>query len=137
MKRFKEYVIITTVGGIYYYLLEILWRGYSHWAMIIVGGISAALVYVINEKTDNICFFLRCIVGALGITVAELLSGIIVNIWLKLNIWDYSRLQYNLLGQISIRTSLLWFLLCVPAFAISYIVREIFKAKGEIYGEKA
>ncbi len=136
MKRFKEYVIIASIGGLYYFLLEILWRGYSHWIMILVGGISAALIYLVDEKLGRISLISKCIIGALAITIAELLSGIIVNIWLQLDIWDYSKLQYNFLGQISIKTSFLWFLLCVPAFILSGIVREIFKIKGENYGEK-
>lgn len=137
MKRFKEYAIITLIGGLFYFLLEILWRGYSHWVMILVGGVSALLIYVVDEKLGRIGLISKCIIGALGITVAELLSGIIVNIWLQLDIWDYSRLQYNFLGQISIKTSVLWFLLSVPAFILSGIVREIFKTKGENYGKKA
>lgn len=136
MKRLKEYVIIAIIGGIYYFLLEILWRGYSHWVMIIVGGLCAALIYLVDERLSRKSLISKCVIGALCITLAELFSGIILNIWLQLDIWDYSRLQYNVLGQISIRTSLLWMLLCVPAFMISYIVREIFKTKGETYGKK-
>ena len=112
MKRFKEYAIITMVGGVYYFLLEILWRGYSHWAMIIVGGISAAFLYLINEKLSAVSFFSKCLLGAGIITAAELLSGIVVNLWL------------------------LWMLLCIPAFVISDIVKEIFLIKGANSGKK-
>ena len=136
MKRFKEYAIILTVGGIYYFLLEILWRGYSHWVMMMVGGASALLLYVINEKLRAVPFVLKCFLGAGIITVAELLSGIVVNLWLGWDVWDYSELRYNLLGQISIKTSLLWLLLCVPAFALSDIVKQIFILKGEGSGKK-
>lgn len=136
MKKFKEYAIITTVGGVYYFLLEILWRGYSHWAMIIVGGISAAFLYLINEKLSVVSFFSKCLLGAGIITAAELLSGIVVNLWLGWDIWDYTKLQYNLMGQISLKTSLLWMLLCIPAFVISDIVKEIFLIKGVNSGKK-
>ena len=136
MKRFKEYAIITMVGGVYYFLLEILWRGYSHWAMIIVGGISAAFLYLINEKLSAVSFFSKCLLGAGIITAAELLSGIVVNLWLGWDICDYTKLQYNLMGQISLKTSLLWMLLCIPAFVISDIVKEIFLIKGANSGKK-
>ena len=74
--------------------------------------------------------------GAGIITAAELLSGIVVNLWLGWDIWDYTKLQYNLMGQISLKTSLLWMLLCIPAFVISDIVKEIFLIKGANSGKK-
>ena len=37
--------------------------------------------------------------------------GVILNIWLKLDIWDYSREPFNLYGQICLFYALIWFLL--------------------------
>ncbi len=132
----KEYAIIALVGGSYYYFLEILWRGYSHYAMVIVGGASALLLYLINKRLDSVNLIVKCLIGAVVITIAELLGGIILNIYLKWDIWDYSRLKYNFLGQISIRTSFLWMVLCFPAFIAGDIVKEIFVLKGDNSGKK-
>ncbi|MBR2166928.1 MAG: hypothetical protein IJ920_01115 [Paludibacteraceae bacterium] len=36
--------------------------------------------------------------GAILITAVELISGFVLNIMLKLNIWDYSNMPLNFLG---------------------------------------
>ncbi len=130
------YAIIGTVGGIYYYLLEFLWRGYSHPAMIAIGGISLLAVYYINSRYKNAALAFKSIAGAIAITLCELASGIIVNICLGWDIWDYSSLKYHFLGQISLRTSLLWLILCVPASMVCKITKEIFENKGDNCVEK-
>ena len=42
---------------------------------------------------------LRCMVF---VTSMEFITGIIVNKWLHLNVWDYSRLPLQLFGQICV-----------------------------------
>ena len=51
-------------------------------------------------------------------TAAELVAGLILNVWLGLGIWDYSGLWGNLWGQICPRFALLWCVLAVPAIVI-------------------
>ena len=41
----------------------------------------------------------------------EFLSGCVLNLWLCLDVWDYSGLPGNVLGQICPAYGLLWFLL--------------------------
>ncbi len=125
MKNAYKYVIITTAGGLYYYLLEILWRGHSHWTMIPIGGVCVLFLYIINDKLERVPFAYRCVLGSLIITAAELAAGIIVNLVLHLDVWDYSDKSFNILGQISLNSSLLWLALCVPAFAACRIVKKI------------
>ncbi len=131
MKKYKKYAIITLIGGIYYFLLEVLWRGYSHWTMIITGGLCALLVYVINDYFNKVPLFIRCFFGSLIITAAEFVVGIAVNIWLDWNVWDYSDKLFNLMGQICLNSSAIWFLLCIPGFVASSMIRDIFSIKGE------
>lgn len=90
------------------------------------------LLYIINDRLSNISFALRCVLGCLIITLAELAVGIAVNIWLGWDVWDYSDKRFNILGQICLNSSVIWFLLCVPGFAASKIVKEIFLLKGEV-----
>ena len=47
-------------------------------------------------------------------TAAELAAGLVLNIWLGLDIWDYSALPCNLMGQICVRFTALWCLLAGP-----------------------
>lgn len=42
MKKTKiilKYLFLGTVGGAIYFLLEIFWRGYSHFSMFLLGGV--------------------------------------------------------------------------------------------------
>jgi uncharacterized membrane protein len=99
--------------GIIYVGLEILYRGYSSYWMILVGGLCSFLVGRLNEKP---LFFERkmwqqCLTGTVITIGIEFISGIILNVWLGLNIWDYSDMKYNLYGVICPQFGLLWFVL--------------------------
>lgn len=112
----REYVFAAGTGGVVYALLEVLWRGYTHWSMILAGALSAMLLYKIRESMSAAPLFLRCLLGSAGITLVELAIGCIVNLWWGLDVWDYSDLPHNLLGQICPAFSAMWFFLCIPAF---------------------
>ena len=47
----------------------------------------------------------------MAITVTELITGLILNVWLGLNVWNYSGLPFNFMGQICLQFSALWFVL--------------------------
>ena len=111
-------IIIFLIFGISYYLLELLWRGYSHWTMIIVGGLCGLLIGLINEITPKMNTILQMLLGSVIVTIIEFVTGYIINIKLDLNIWDYSNLKFNILGQVSLLFSVLWFFL-------SYIVIKL------------
>jgi len=115
MKLSKK-LILFLIGGISYYLIEILWRGYSHSSMFILGGICFVLIGLINNflSWDTPLWRQQLIATGL-ITTLEFIFGVFLNIWLKLNIWDYSNMGLNVLGQISLGYSILWFFLSLPA----------------------
>ena len=69
---------------------------------------------------------LRCLIGAAIITSIELVAGIIFNLWLGMNVWDYSEMSFNLLGQICPMFTAVWFLISIPAFYLSRTVRKFF-----------
>ena len=39
MKRLKEYTGLWALGGMLYYGIEVIFRGFSHWSMFVLGGI--------------------------------------------------------------------------------------------------
>ena len=39
MKKLSEYLFMGALGGTLYYMIEIIFRGYSHWSMFLLGGI--------------------------------------------------------------------------------------------------
>ena len=53
-------------------------------------------------------FELQCIIGAIVITLGEFIFGYILNIKLGLNIWDYSDMPMNIMGQICLPFTLAW-----------------------------
>lgn len=138
MKALRELIkllILFYIGGFIYYDLEILFRGYSHWSMFIVGGIAFVLIGGINIWfTWEMPLWKQCIIATFIILVLELISGYIVNIQLGLNVWDYSNLPCNLLGQISLPYTVIWYVLSVVAiFLDDYIRWIIFKEEKPHY----
>ena len=70
------------------------------------------------EKMKRRSLPARCAIGSLIITVVEFLFGLLVNRVLHLHVWDYSALPLNIMGQICLPFSLIWFVLTIPASAL-------------------
>lgn len=124
-----EYVYIGMVGGSAYAFLEILWRGYTHWSMIVAGMLAAVLLYAIRVHLAWVPLPVRCLLGAFGITAVEFAIGCVVNLWWELGVWDYSTLPGNLLGQICPWFTGLWCVLCIAADGLCGMVRASFCAQ--------
>ena len=111
--------ILFGLGGIFYVIIELLWRGNSHWSMFVLGGICFLIIGLINEQSrGKIPLILQMSISAVIITVLEFFTGYIVNIRLDMNVWNYSDLPYNIMGQVSLLYTILWFflsLLCIIA----------------------
>lgn len=119
-----KYVSLGVIGGIIYYILENIWRGYSHWTMFILGGICFIALGLINEIFSwDTPLISQMIVGGAIITILEFITGCIVNLWLGWNIWDYSDLPYNLLGQISLFSSIGWIGLSLVGITLDDYIR--------------
>lgn len=130
-----KYLTLFLIGGITYYFIEIVYRGYSHYSMIIVGGLCFILIGSINEFSNKeIPLLLQMLISVLLVDIVELISGIIINRILLLNVWDYSQLKYNFLGQISLNSSIAWFFLSLFAIYMDDLLRYvIFKEKKPRY----
>ena len=48
-RRVNKYATLWSMGGLLYIALELLWRGYSHWTMFILGGLCFIGLGLINE----------------------------------------------------------------------------------------
>ena len=115
------YFIVFFIGGISYNIIEYLWRGYSHWTMTIDGGLC--LIGIVSICTMfNINYIYKVLSSAILITMVEFISGIVINKILKLNVWDYSDMPYNLFGQICLEYTFLWTLLCIPLVAVITLI---------------
>lgn len=111
MKSIKN-ISLFLIGGLLYYFIEVLYRGYSHYSMFFVGGICFFLIGLLNEfYTWDTAFVSQMFLSSIIITIVEFISGCILNIWLGLNVWSYYHMPYNLLGQVCLLFSILWFFL--------------------------
>ncbi|NCC69402.1 MAG: hypothetical protein EOM14_14665, partial [Clostridia bacterium] len=106
-----------------YGAIELLWRGRTHWTMLIAGGISFSVMYLIATRS-NWTLPQKWICSAAVITTLEFVIGSIVNIRLGWNVWDYSGRPFNLYGQICLLYSVLWFLLAIPGTALCKLIKQ-------------
>lgn len=106
-----------------YGLIEIFWRGDTHISMFLVGGLCFFIIGNLDEHGYKPCLIVQASLSCAVITAAELFSGIIVNMLLGLDVWDYSMLPYNVLGQICLPFSVLWLMLSVPAIYLEDALR--------------
>ena len=119
MRKVIRPLVLWDIGGQLYIVCELLFRGYSHWTMFIVGGLCFIMVGAINKVLPwTMPIWLQAIIGSIIITIMEFLSGCIINLWLGWGVWDYSNMPFNLMGQICLPFSLLWILLAAPAIVI-------------------
>ena len=126
------FALLFCVGAAGYFLIEILFRGFSHWTMALCGGLCLCLIYLANKRLARHSLFLRALCGSLIITAVEFAAGCLLNLYLGWGIWDYSQLPLNLLGQISALFSGLWFLLSIPVcIACSLLDRPLLSKATE------
>ena len=127
MRYVIKYFILFSIGGIAYFLGEILWRGWSHWTMFVLGGTCFVLIGVINEFFSfETPFIIQMIIGAFIITALEFAAGCILNLRLNMNIWDYSDMPMNILGQICLPYVFGWFLLTPACIVLDDYLRHYF-----------
>ncbi len=123
MKNFIKYLTLFLIGGAAYYSLEELFRGYSFSAMAVCGGLCFIVCGAINEKSRCMPLVLQQLIAASGITAIEFASGLILNVWLGLNMWDYSNMPGNIMGQICPQFTVLWFFLSAVGIMLDDLIR--------------
>ena len=101
-------------GAISYSLLEIIWRGFTHWSMFVLGGLCFLLV---SQVAVSCC-------GRLPLWFC-----CVVNLGFGWNVWNYTNQPLNLMGQVCIGFTALWFLLSVPVTELAFQVRRRLQGK--------
>lgn len=135
LKTILKYIFLFLVGGFVYYLIEIMYRGYSHWTMILLGGICFVVLGNINNILSwETPLIAQSLLGATIITVLEYITGLIVNIRLGWNIWDYSDVPLNIQGQICAPFFIVWlFVAAIGIIFDDYLRYWLFKEKKPKY----
>lgn len=101
-------------GGIYFFG-EVIWKTARErpetisWTMFLLAIILAIPMERFGAELPwKTPLPIQAIICGVGITVVELIAGVILNVWLGLGVWDYSNMAYNLWGQICPQFTLLW-----------------------------
>ena len=124
-----------TTGGSIYFLIEVIWKtlrtgAVVHWSMFLLGGLCFLLIGGLNEYIPwDWSLVKQGAAGAAIVTALEFVFGCVLNLWLKLGIWDYSHLPFNILGQICLPFTILWFFFSLIAIFLDDYLR--YKWYGE------
>lgn len=121
-KRIFEFFTLFLIGAMLYPAIEILFRGYTHLSMSLLGGICLVCIRLVDLSLGKLRRVWKAAVSAVIITQFEFLTGLILNCLLGLRIWDYSHLPLNIAGQICPLFTFFWFLL---SFAVLLSFQKI------------
>ena len=113
-------------GGTVYFLLEVGYISLTghperiSWTMLAVAiGLCIPVERCGAELPWGSPLWLQALACAGLVTGVELVAGLVLNIWMGLDIWDYSGMPGNLMGQICPQFAAVWWGLClafIPAF---------------------
>ena len=124
--RISKNVLVFLFGAVGYALIEIIWRGYTHPTMIVAGGVCFLAFSYIAEKMSSLPLLIKAFCASLAVTATELIFGLIFNIGFKMNVWNYSAMPLNFLGQICPTFSLLWCGIALVFLPLSERINELF-----------
>ena len=112
------------LGGGIYNLIEVVWRGYTHWSMFLVGGACFQIMGKIQNSEKFKHLLSKCALCSAAVTGIEFVSGCVFNLGFKLNVWDYSQMPLNLMGQVCALYTVLWGPLSIVARPIYRFLSE-------------
>lgn len=112
-------MLLWTWGGTLYFFLEVAYKSLTghperiSWTMLVLAIVLCIPVERAGYQLPWACpLWLQAAVCAALVTLVEFCAGCVLNLWLGLDIWDYSDIPFNLLGQICFPFSLVWWVLC-------------------------
>lgn len=132
--NFWKNAVVGYLGGMIYVGLELLWRGWSHGSMFVVGGACFLILGEIHRRYGQAPLLMQAVLGAAAITTMELLSGLFLNVLLGLRVWDYSALPYNLLGQVCLAYFFLWIWVAMAGGALESGLRKRLFQRTQMQG---
>lgn len=119
-------MLLWTWGGTLYFFLEVAYKSLTghperiSWTMLVLAIVLCIPVERAGYQLPWACpLWLQAAVCAALVTLVEFCAGCVLNLWLGLDIWDYSALPLHLYGQVCLPFSLAWWVLCfafIPVF---------------------
>lgn len=134
----KILILGFSLGAVYFYI-EVFWKLCTgtepHVIMTLIGGLCGVAVGAINEmpRCRSMKIWKQSLLGAGIVLLVEFMAGYILNCKLHMNLWDYSSLPLNLLGQICLLYGILWFFLMPLAICLEDGLRASFFGEGKHY----
>ena len=116
-------IFLFIFGGFAYGLIEILYKGSSHISMFIAGGLSFWLIGLLDEGKKNPPLIMQMILSGVIVTIIEFVTGIVVNLRMGLNVWNYVDIPFNIAGQVCLIFSIIWAFLSVLAIVADDYIR--------------
>jgi uncharacterized membrane protein len=143
----RKHLIIFVMGFCFYTVIEVVFNAFfgnkspNFWTLKgdstfytgILGGVLLILLGKINEISwckKNCCLPVLAICGAVIVTLAEFVLGLILNVWLKLNLWTYEGMFLNIMGQVCLLYMVFWIFLAPLAFWLDDLLRWILYKVG-------
>lgn len=124
MKYILKYMTLLFLGGFLYCLIEILARGHTHWSMFFVGGVCFLVCGGLNELYSwDMPLPKQMLICSMAITIVEFIGGVVLNVILDLGVWDYSKVPFNVMGQICLPFTIIWFFLSLAAIVVDDYLR--------------
>ena len=122
--KLKKYSLLFLIGAVGYGAIEVIWRGFTHWSMMIAGGLCFIIFSLVAEKFEKRNILIKASICALGVTAVEFLFGVLFNLVLKMNVWDYSNMPLNILGQICPLFTVLWAGIAIAFLPLADIINK-------------
>ena len=131
VKRLSEYLFLWALGGTLYYSFEMMFRGFSHWSMFLLGGICLVFFAQQGMWTGWTAPLWKqvgwCVIF---VTACEFITGILVNKVMHWNVWDYTDQPFQIMGQICLPFTIIFSGLCAVGILLcGYLLHFL-------YGEK-
>ncbi len=113
------------VAGCIYLLIELAWRGHTHWTMLPLAAVIFACAGLLDEVENPPAVWVQVVIGTAIATALELAAGLILNVWLCLGVWDYTDLPGNLWGQICPQFTAAWAVLMFISIRLENAMHRI------------
>ena len=129
MTRWSDAVLsmlLWSWGGTVYFLLEVAFKTLTghperiSWTMLVVAILLTIPVERAGEQLPwAVPLWLQALCCTALVTAVELAAGCVINLWLGWDVWEYTAMPGNILGQICPQYSAIWWVLClvfIPMF---------------------
>ena len=120
------HILFGLIAGCIYLLVELAWRGHTHWTMLPLAAVVFVCAGILDERENPPPFWAQVAIGTIIATALEFVAGLILNVWIGLGVWDYSNLPWNVLGQICPQFTLAWAILMIVSIKLENFMHKIF-----------